>query len=183
MQIKTAFIGGAKGKWRVTSMKSVIGPGLDPVSHLEVLQRSSAAPDQSGAWVIEGQNSNIRYAIRAEVTALRAKQEPLGRPEARLAAMIPIKKSDAWWALAQDERRAIFEETSHHTAIGMNYLPAVSRQLYHSRDLGEPFDFITWFEYAPPHAAEFEDLVARLRSSQEWQFVEREIDIRLEAGT
>jgi len=103
----------------------------------------------------------------------------LGRPAATLAALIPIKKSARWWELAQDERRAIFEETSQHTAIGLEYLPAIARRLHHSRDLGEPFDFLTWFEFAPEHAAAFDKLVARLRATPEWKYVEREVDIRL----
>jgi hypothetical protein len=61
----------------------------------------------------------------------------------------------------------------------MEYLPAVARRLHHSRELGEPFDFLTWFEYAPEYAAAFEDLVRRLRSTAEWRYVEREADIRL----
>ena len=96
--------------------------------------------------------------------------------------MIPIRKSEAWWDLAQDERRAVFEETSHHTLIGLDYLPAVARQLYHCRDIGEPFDFLTWFEYAPEHSASFEALVLRLRTTAEWRYVEREVDIRLARG-
>lgn len=32
----------------------------------------------------------------------------------------------AWWALAQDERRAIFGEQSRHIGIGLKYLPAVA---------------------------------------------------------
>jgi len=55
----------------------------------------------------------------------------------------------------------------------------VARRLYHSHDLGEPFDFLTWFEYAPEDARAFEDLVARLRQTEEWSYVEREVDIRL----
>jgi hypothetical protein len=51
--------------------------------------------------------------------------------------------------------------------------------LHHARDLGEPFDFLTWFEYAPEHANAFEELVAELRASEEWRYVEREVDIRL----
>jgi chlorite dismutase len=124
--------------------------------------------------------SNVRYATRTEVTALRERQEPLGRADARCAALIPIRKSPAWWALAQDERRAIFEEASHHTAIGMDYLPAIARQLFHSRDIAEPFDFLTWFEFAPEHASAFEELVGNLRATAEWTYVEREVDIRLE---
>ena len=73
----------------------------------------------------------------------------LGRPEATCAALIPIRKSQAWWDLTQEERRQIFEDKSHHIADSLKYLPAIARQLYHCRDLGEPFDFLTWFEYDP----------------------------------
>ena len=43
----------------------------------------------------------------------------------------------------------------------------------------EPFDFLTWFEYAPEEAVRFEQLTHRLRETEEWSFVEREVDIRL----
>lgn len=61
----------------------------------------------------------------------------------------------------------------------MNYLPAIARRLHHSRDLREPFDFLTWFEFAPEHEADFEALLSNLRATREWTFVEREVDIRL----
>jgi len=115
----------------------------------------------------------------AEHTALAARGPELGRPEATEAALIPIRKVDAWWALSQDERRAIFEERSKHISTSLAYLPAVARCLHHGRDLGEPFDFLTWFEYAPGDAAAFEELVDRLRATEEWSYVEREVDIRL----
>ncbi|MDQ3502276.1 MAG: chlorite dismutase family protein, partial [Actinomycetota bacterium] len=102
-----------------------------------------------------------------------------GRPEATRAALIPISKSSAWWALPQDERREIFEERSHHIATGLAYLPAIARRLHHGRDLGEPFDFLTWFEYASADADAFEDLVARLRRIEHWRYVTREVDILL----
>jgi chlorite dismutase len=97
---------------------------------------------------------------------------------------IPIRKTAEWWALPQDERRRIFESQSRHIAIGLEYLPAIARRLHHCRDLGpdEPFDFLTWFEYAPADAADaaaFEALVEALRSSPEWAYVDREVDIRL----
>jgi hypothetical protein len=56
---------------------------------------------------------------------------------------------------------------------------ALARRLHHSRDLGEPFDFLTWFEYAPEHSNAFEELVRRLRTTREWDYVDREVDIRL----
>jgi hypothetical protein len=55
----------------------------------------------------------------------------------------------------------------------------IARQLYHGRDLGEPFDFLAWFEYAPEHIALFEDLVGMLRATEEWTYVEREVDVRV----
>jgi hypothetical protein len=53
--------------------------------------------------------------------------------------------------------------------------------LHHCRDLrpAEPFDFVTWFEYAPADTAVFDELLHALRTSPEWAYVEREIDIRL----
>lgn len=75
----------------------------------------------------------------------------------------------------------MFGAQSRHTEIGLCYLPAIARRLHHCRDLGEdqPFDFVTWFEFAPAHASAFDDLLAALRASPEWAFVDREVDIRL----
>jgi chlorite dismutase len=110
---------------------------------------------------------------------LAAKQQGLARPRATRAALIPIRKSAQWWDLTQDERRAVFEEQSRHIGIGLDYLPEIARRLHHCRELAEPFDFLTWFEYAPEDADRFEELVARLRATPEWRYVEREVDIRL----
>lgn len=142
----------------------------------------SAMPPAEAVWVLRGATGNTRYTTRSEVDTLAARQQGLGRPQARYGALIPIRKSDAWWALAQDERRAIFEEQSRHIRLGLEYLPAVARRLHHSRELGEPFDFLTWFEYAPEDADAFEMLVRRLRDTEEWRYVDREVDIRLRLG-
>jgi hypothetical protein len=114
-----------------------------------------------------------------EKAALDAVSPPLGRPEATRGALIPIRKSAAWWALPQDERRASFEERSHHIAASMKYLPRIARRLHHGRDLGEPFDFLTWFEFAPEHEAAFDELLEVLRGTEEWRYVEREVEVRV----
>jgi len=178
-----SFVGGAEGPWRVTRCEAVVGAPLAPVRCIDV--RSASRPDftERGSWVLRGFTSNVRYAERHEIQRLRAKQEGLNRPGSSCAALIPIRKSAQWWALSQDERRAIFETESHHTAIGLDYLPQIARQLHHARDLGEPFDFLTWFEFAPEHAEAFDALLARLRASREWAYVEREVDIRLIRNT
>jgi chlorite dismutase len=143
-----------------------------------VVEGDTPPPDQA-RWVLRGATSNERYVTRSEHDALARRQRPLGHPEATHAALIPIRKSEAWWALPQDERRAVFEERSHHIGVGLEYLPAVARRLHHGRDLGEPFDFLTWFEYAPSDDGAFAELVRRLRASEEWRFVEREVEIHL----
>jgi len=131
--------------------------------------------------MLRGITSNERYVERPERELLVASQQGLGRAEATFAALIPIRKSSAWWALSQDERRAVFEERSRHIAIGLKYLPPIARRLHHCRDLSEsePFDFLTWFEYAPTSGELFQELVGKLRETEEWAYVEREIDIRL----
>ena len=172
------FVGGTEGPWDVCSMQAVAGDGLPAVSRLARLARLVEVPGPGAGWQIAGFASNLRYTSRDERGELQRRQEGLGRPWARRAALIPIRKSDAWWALAQDERLAIYR-ASQHTGIGMDYLPAIARKLYHSRDLGEPFDFLTWFEFAAEDEPAFDALLVRLRASVEWRHVTREVDIRL----
>jgi hypothetical protein len=143
-----AFAGGNEGAWRVRSVWAVVGAPLPTVEHLEVLEGAGAAPP-SAAWTLHG----VVGHERREHDELAARSPRLGRPEATRAALIPIRKSEAWWTLPHDERRAIFEERSRHMATGLEYLPAAARRLHHSRDLGEPFDFLTWFEFAPSDEA------------------------------
>src|SRR5262245_57337531 len=145
-------------------MRAVIGEPLPAARALDRHEGDSFAPPSS-PWTLHGVRSNERYTNSSEKQSLVAVQEAVGRPASTRAALIPIRKSDAWWALSQDERRAIFEEQSRHIALGMKVLPAVARRLYHARDIGEPFDFLTWFEYAPEHANAFEEIVGALRET------------------
>ena len=170
------FVGGTLGPWRVDRMTAVRGDSLPSVERLEV-HESLLSP--AGAWALRGVAGHARYVERHEISRLDTSSPPLARVAATRAALIPIRKSPEWWALPQDERRAIFEARSHHIADSMPYLPRIARRLYHSRDLGEPFDFLTWFEFAPEHREAFDALLAMLRSREEWSFVEREVEIRL----
>ena len=181
--VATTFLAGDLGPWRVVEVRKVKGPSLKRVSRLDVVNRELQSLPAGATWFLRGVVSNERYTERRERELLEARQPPLGRREATRAALIPITKSDEWWSLAQDERRRIFEVRSGHITTGLQYLPAIARRLYHGRDLGEPFDFLTWFEYAPENAPAFEALVRKLRSTEEWQYVVREVDIRLERMT
>lgn len=173
------FGAGSTGGWNIIKIDAVRGDTLPMASRLQVDDGSAGTGLSHTEWQLSGFASNIRYTNRSELDHLKRVQAPLGRPEARLAALIPIRKSMDWWLMPQDERRSILEERSRHIAIGMEYLPAVARKLLHSRDLGEPFDFLTWFEFAPEHETHFDELLKRLRASHEWHYVDREVEIRL----
>jgi chlorite dismutase len=180
----TVFRGGQSGAWRVTRFAPVKGAALSPTPALSVVHSLTITLPilpSSTSWRLAGVASHLRYTERAEKKQLDAVRAEIGRPEATHAALIPIKKSAAWWELTQEERRQIFEDRSHHIANSQKYLPTIARQLYHSRDLGEPFDFLTWFEYAPSDSALFDELLQALRASPEWHYVDREVDIRLAA--
>src|SRR5262249_2866389 len=151
----SCFVAGSSGIWRIERITAVAGESLPPAERLLVIEGPEAQRPLEGSWILRGTTSNSRYTNREELNALSVKQEMLLRPQATRAALIPIRKTEAWWDLAQDERRAIFEEQSRHIGIGMEYLPAVARLLHQTRELGEPFDFLTWFEYAPEHANAF----------------------------
>ena len=173
------FVAGDTGQWGIVAVHSVVGQSLETVQRLDIQNANLQELPVGSRWLLRGVTSNQRYVTRPEQSSLVATQAGLGRPEATCAALIPITKTPAWWALTQDERRDIFEARSSHIATGLRYLPAIARRLHHSRDLGEPFDFLTWFEYAPSDATAFNDLVAALRATEEWNYIEREVDIRL----
>ena len=173
-----SFIANDRGGWLIRNIRAVAGDCLPHSKCLKVINGDFAGECD---WALRGVTSNERYVTKAEKTALVSKQEGLGREPSTFAALIPIKKNDAWWSLTQEERREIFEEQSRHTEIGLKYLPNIARRLHHCRDLAsaEPFDFLTWFEYASEDEPIFDELLSSLREGIEWQYVEREVDVRL----
>jgi chlorite dismutase len=175
------FAAGEQGQFSITRVQTITGAALEPAPRLWLGSGAQVVPPHV-SWALRGVVSNERYVTQSERGAMTA--SALGRPEATCGALIPIKKSAAWWALAQDERRALFEERSRHIAIGMRALPQVSRRLHHCRDLPdyEPhsdFDFLTWFDFAPADLGVFDRMLDELRASEEWSYVEREVDVRV----
>jgi len=170
---RVSFVAGEFGDWRIDRIDAIAGAPLPAAPRLARIEGTRF--ERGGAWLLHGVRSNPRYTTRAEQTRLAGAPD-LGRPSATCGALIAIDKSPAWWALPQDERRAIFER---HTPIGLDYLAAVARRLYHGRDVGGEFDFLTWFEFADADRAMFDELVARLRASEEWRHVTREVDVRV----
>ena len=126
-------------------------------------------PSQT-SWRLAGVISNARYVERAEKEALVAVQARPRPQGGNPRSADPDQEIEAWWQLTQEERRKIFEDKSQHIAGSLKYLPAIARQLYHCRDLGEPFDFITWFEFAPGMPTCSRNWSACCRATEEWTF-------------
>lgn len=177
--IRVSFAAVATGEWQVDGVRAIQGETLPVALALSRVEAPDFAPAASASWVLQGVRSNERYLERPEKDRLAPVQQGLGRPDSRRGALIPLSKSDAWWDLPQDERRKIFEAQSRHIQIGSAFLPAIARRLYHSRDLGGPFDFLTWFEFAPADQNAFDDLLGRLRETEEWKYVTREVEVRV----
>ena len=179
--LRVVFRAGDEGDWRMDAVEAIIGEGLEPAARLaiEAGRGQANGPSPAFAWQLQGFTSNLRYTTRAEALKMAPVTSGLGRAQAQCAVLIPIRKSPIWWALPQDERRMIYEERSRHTSIGLEYMPKIARRLHHCRDLGESFDFLTWFEFAPEHQPDFDELLERLRATEEWSYVDREVEIRL----
>lgn len=176
----TSFLGGTEGEWSVTSQTTLRGDPVESVARVAMVSGALTSSD-TAAWILRGAFTHDRYTTRDEKTELVAKQSPIGRREATRSALILLRKNAAWWSLAQNERRAILEEQSHHIAIGMRYLPAVARRLLHCRDFAtqEPFDFLGFLDFAPENESAFNAMLDELRGTREWSFIDRDIDIRL----
>lgn len=103
----------SSGGWRVVKSVSVVGEGLSPCDYVSI----DSAEVRGSVWCLEGTTSNLRYTTQEERSVLTKVSEPLGRAECSRAVLIPIRKSLAWWSLAQDERRQIYDR-SKHLSIG-----------------------------------------------------------------
>jgi hypothetical protein len=174
-----SFVGGSSGLWRIERMYPVVGEGLPVADRLDVRESFTLSPVQDGLWTLRGVTSNARYIIREEADELTRRQEGLMRPTATCAALIPIRKTEHGGLWRRTNGVAFLRKALTTPKLDWNICRPSPGDCIMSRELGEPFDFLTWFEYAPEHQSAFEELVKRLRETEEWQYVDREIDLRL----
>lgn len=174
-----SFVAGDRGRWEVVSVSPVVGETLERVAYLDIRNELLMKVPVDFRWLLRGVSSNQRFMDDADQACLMAEQPQIGRPDATCAALIPIRKGSDWWKMTEAQRKQIFDRKSDHLSQELEKLPGIARKFHHCRDLGEPFDFLTWFEYPPEHSDAFESLVAALRVTEEWKYVEREVDVRL----
>ena len=116
LPLSVQFVAGPSGLWKIERISEINGLGLPMAERLEVLEGSGTKLYDRGEWVLRGMTSNTRYPNRTEVDALVSRQAGLMRSNATRAALIPIRKTAAWWEMAQDERRAVFVPAPRHSS-------------------------------------------------------------------
>jgi hypothetical protein len=179
-------LGGRVDRYRVDDVRHQAGA---PVTGVEVgmtlVRVEAPGPDPHPApgarFHVTGVVQHLTYtdvARRIELAAVSAGERG---PH---AVLIPIAKSDAWWALAQDERDRFFRRTADrpgHVEIGLRHASVIFRRLYHARyQPGSEWDFLTYFEFPDEEIGRFRHMLAELRDpllNPEWRFVERETEI------
>ena len=158
-----AFVAGFEGLWLIEGMTAARGEPLPPAARLSVVEGAGAEVAE-GRWVLRG-------VVAGQGEDARPDQLPLGRSDARCAALVAVRMAPAWWERAEEDRRALSANIEHG--------PAISRRVHRARDREEPFDVLTWFEFAPDLQSALNDVVARLRDSEEWSYVERDVELRM----
>ncbi len=133
-----------------------------------------------------GIRQHLHYTSETQRQELSKDARPEVEPsDHTTAVLIPIRKSEEWWKLSQDQRQAYFQKSDTrpgHTAIGLKYVDRVFRKLYHSRYLNAAlgYDFLTYFEFEDVYVDDFKALLAELRDTNinpEWAYVNREFEI------
>jgi hypothetical protein len=175
---------------RIVAIKGKPGVDLAPGSKMVRVETASKLPAISDAkspsLLFHGVPQHLQYTSQAQRDDLnRRSRAEIPASKDTVAVVIPIRKAAAWWAMPHDQRHAHFlkkDAKVGHTAIGAEYVERIYRKLYHTRYAVETtdHDFITYFEFAREHEADFKSLCAKLRDPQqnpEWNFVDREYEI------
>lgn len=144
----------------------------------------SPAQAEKAQW--RGVVRHLQYTgeeLRQELQAQSAKE--YAASDETLAVFIPIRKSPAWWSLAQDKRQEHFHKKStgsNHSTVGLRYADRIFRKLYHARyfDTLPDYDFLTYFEFKRQDEDIFRSLLKDLRDpglNPEWKYVEMETEV------
>jgi len=171
--------------YRVVSAQTICGEpcGLAAGDRIWRVECSDTMEENSsrGGLVWEGVTTHLQYTDASERSELLAMS---AAPRLGHVVIIPISKSAAWWALAQDERQAFFRKgprSEGHTRIGMTVADRIFRRLFHARyQPHSAWDFLTYFEFADADADAFREVLTHLRNPErnpEWGYVVRESEI------
>jgi hypothetical protein len=190
--VAARFAGRPHATWeyrvdRVTRVRGAPGVTVEVGATLVRVEANAVWPGGGPAPLFRGVVRHQEYTGRADRETLAGSRPPLPAAPDTVAVLIPVRKAAAWWALPADDRATHFRERPGrpgHTAIGAGYADRVYRKLYHTRYAVETtdHDFLTYFEFERAHEPAFDALLAGLRDpgvNPEWEFVDREYEIRM----
>jgi hypothetical protein len=177
-------VGGRVDRYRIDAVERRAGApvaGLEPGATLIRVEAPGPRSMPGRGFAAVGVVQHVLYTDADRRTELAAISAGERGPR---AVLIPITKSDAWWALAQDERDRFFRPAADrpgHVELGARHARAIFRRLYQARyQPGSEWDFLTYFELTEADEGTFRELLAALRDpalNPEWAFVERETEI------
>ncbi len=155
------------------------------VVRIESLKEMAPHLSNTQNTIFRGVTQHLQYTTDAQRQELdRQSRSELPPSESTIAVLIPIRKSEEWWNLAQDQRQAYFQKAVNegHTTVGLRYVDRVFRKLYHSRyvDPTAHYDFLTYFEFYGQYSDDFRKLLMELRDptrNPEWNYVDLEFEI------
>jgi hypothetical protein len=160
MTIRVRFIAGDTGDLLVERITAICGESLPEAKSLLRVEGSEFVAAPGAVFTLDGVRSHERYVERAE------RDSAGGRSRGPRAPGQPLCSADSHPEVrgrGGRSRRTSGAPSSRHARItpevGLRYLPAIARRLYHSRDLGGPFDFLTFFEFGEADASAFDDLL------------------------
>ena len=123
----------------------------------------------------------LGYVQRREKESLALIQPPLGRVTSTLAAIDPdpeICRRGGIWRRTNGEQSS--KSGAHHISDGMRYLPAIAAALVPVARARSALRFLDLVRVSrPPTPSVQREMTAALPATEEWQYVEREVDIRL----
>ena len=174
--------GAIRNRYRVNAVEVIQGPPPTlPKPGWDLHRIEAATPMAASAPVLlqgvtgtaQYTDSKAHYAAANGLPALPASSGPV------LAVIIPLRKTAAWYALPHDQRKA---KIPAHVDLGVPFIPAIHRRLFHSRDYSKDYDFLTYFEFRAADEPQFRQLCQALRDPKrnpEWTYIDRDCEIWL----
>ncbi len=160
---------------------------VEPLLRYEAELRILVEPSGGEVEALAGVQRPRSYTSHAMTEFAYAHALPPGPgAELGLAAVTPMNKTEAWWAMDWMHRESFFLPryddkenlaVKGHALASEAGIPYITRRLVHAPDgygLEDSYDFVGYFEFAEKDAAIFRAVMAALRDvsqNPEWAYV------------
>lgn len=174
--------GATRNRYRVNSVEVILGPPPPlPRPGWELHRFEAATPMAAQAPIVfQGVTGTAQYTDpKASYAAANGRPAVPAEIGPVLAVLIPLRKTASWYSLTHEERKALIPA---HVDIGVPFIPAIHRRLFHSREHSKDYDFLTYFEFPAADEPQFRQLCQALRNPKrnpEWAYIDRDCEIWL----